>query len=36
MVDLRQVQSIDGAKLVTASIIVKVIEHRQPLQQSLL
>ncbi|MGN6804350.1 MAG: hypothetical protein ACTHJZ_00225 [Trinickia sp.] len=36
MVDLRQVQSIDGAKLVTASIIVKVMEHRQPLQQSLL
>jgi len=36
VVDLRQVQSIEGAKLVTASIIVKVIEHRQPLQQSLL
>lgn len=36
LVDLRQVQSIEGAKLVTESIIVKVIEHRQPLQQSLL
>ena len=36
VVDLRQVQSIEGAKLLTASTIVKVIEHRQPLQQSLL
>jgi len=36
VVDWRQVQSIEGAKLVTESIIVKVIEHRQPLQQSLL
>jgi hypothetical protein len=36
VVDLRQVQVIEGAKLVTESTIVKVIEHRQPLQQSLL
>lgn len=36
VVDLRQVQSIEGAKLVTESTIVEVIEHRQPLQQSLL
>ena len=35
-VDLRQVQSIEGAKLVTESIIATVIEHRQPLQQRLL
>jgi hypothetical protein len=36
VVDLRQVQSIVSAKLVNESIIVKVWEHRQPLQQSLL
>jgi hypothetical protein len=36
VVDLRQVQSIVSAKLVTESTIVKVWEHRQPLQQSLL
>jgi hypothetical protein len=36
VVDLRQVQSIVGAKLVNESIIVKVLEHRQPLQQNLL
>lgn len=36
VVDWRQVQKIEGAKLVTESSIVKVIEHRQPLQQSLL
>ncbi|WGS50599.1 hypothetical protein LFL96_03560 [Paraburkholderia sp. D15] len=36
VVDLRQVQSIAGAKLVIESTIVKVWEHRQPLQQSLL
>lgn len=32
LVDLRQVQRIEGAKLVTESVIVKMIEHRQPLQ----
>ncbi|MGF7129264.1 hypothetical protein P3T40_000731 [Paraburkholderia sp. EB58] len=36
LVDLRQVQSIVNAKLVNESIIVKVLEHRQPLQQSLI
>jgi len=36
VVDLRQVQSIVSAKLVNESIIVKVWEHRQPLQHSLL
>ncbi|PMS18899.1 hypothetical protein C0Z18_16205 [Trinickia dabaoshanensis] len=36
LVDLRQVQTIEGGKLVTESMIVEVIEHRQPLQQSLL
>jgi hypothetical protein len=36
VVDWRQVQKIEGAKLVTESTIVKVHEHRQPLQQSLL
>jgi hypothetical protein len=36
VVDLRQVQSIVNAKLVNESIIVKVLEHRQPLQQSLI
>jgi hypothetical protein len=36
VVDLRQVQSIVGAKLINESIIVKVWEHRQPLQQNLI
>jgi hypothetical protein len=36
VVDLRQVQSIVSAKLVNESMIVKVLEHRQPLQQSLI
>lgn len=36
VVDWRQVQSIEGAKLVTESTIIKVIEHRQPLQHRLL
>lgn len=36
VVDWRQVQKIEGAKLVTEFSIVKVIEHRQPLPQSLL
>lgn len=36
VVDLRQVQSIVNAKLVSESAIVKVWEHRQPLQQNLL
>ena len=36
VVDLRQVQTIEGAKLLTESIIVKMIEHRKPRQQSLL
>ncbi|WP_429349526.1 hypothetical protein [Paraburkholderia sp. Clong3] len=36
LVDLRKVQSVDAGKLVTESIIVKVWEHREPLQQSLL
>lgn len=36
VVDLRQIQSIVGAKLVTESKIVKVWEHRAPLQQELL
>jgi hypothetical protein len=36
LVNLRQVQRIEGAKLVTESVILEVIEHRQPLQQSLL
>jgi hypothetical protein len=36
VVDLRQVQSIVSAKLVNESIIVKVWEHRQPLQQNLI
>jgi hypothetical protein len=33
---LRQVQSIVSAKLVNEPIIVKVWEHRQPSQQSLI
>ena len=36
LVDLRQVQTIEGAKLLTESIIVKMIERRKPPQQSLL
>lgn len=36
IVDLRQTQSIIGAKLTTDFRIVKVIEHREPLQASLL
>jgi hypothetical protein len=36
VVDLRQVQSIVSAKLINESIIVKVLEHRQPLQRSLI
>jgi hypothetical protein len=36
VVELRQVQSIVNAKLVNESIIVKVLEHRLPLQQSLI
>jgi hypothetical protein len=36
VVDLQQVQSIAGAKLVNESIIVKVWEHRDPLPRSLL
>ncbi|WP_224028258.1 hypothetical protein [Paraburkholderia caribensis] len=36
VVELRQVQTVQGAKLVTDSIIVKVWEHRQPLQQNLI
>ncbi|WP_423200779.1 hypothetical protein DFLDMN_006205 (plasmid) [Cupriavidus sp. H19C3] len=36
VVDLRQVQSVSDGKLVTDSIIVKVLEHRLPLQQNLL
>lgn len=36
VVDLRQVQSIVDAKLINESIIVKVWEHRQPLQQNLI
>jgi hypothetical protein len=36
VVDLRQVQSIVDASLVSESAIVKVYEHRQPLQQNLL
>jgi hypothetical protein len=33
LVDLRQVQSVDGGRLNNASTIVKVLEHRAPLQQ---
>jgi hypothetical protein len=36
LVDLRKVQSVDGGKLSTESTIVKVWEHRHPLQQSLI
>lgn len=36
IVDLRQTQSIVGAKLVNEFTIVQVIEHREPLQDSLL
>lgn len=36
VVDLRQVQSIVSAKLVNEPIIVKVWEHRQPSQRSLI
>jgi hypothetical protein len=36
VVDLRGVQTIIGAKLATDWTIVKVLEHRQPLQQTLL
>ncbi|RFU49807.1 hypothetical protein D0B32_01705 [Paraburkholderia sp. DHOC27] len=36
IVDLRQVQTVLGAKLLNESIIVKVWEHRRPLQASLL
>lgn len=36
VVDLRRVQTITGAKLATDWTIVKVLEHRQPLQQTLL
>lgn len=36
VVDLRQTQSIVGARLVNESTIVKVLEHREPLQQDLL
>ncbi|MFC0696768.1 hypothetical protein [Paraburkholderia humisilvae] len=35
LVDLRQVQRIDGGRLNSESTIVKVLEHRQPLQQNL-
>jgi hypothetical protein len=34
VVDLRQVQSINGGRLNQESTIVKVLEHRQPLQQT--
>lgn len=34
MVDLRQVQSVDGGRLTNESTILKVLEHREPLQQS--
>lgn len=36
LVDLRKIQSVENGKLVTESIIVKVWEHRQPLQASLI
>jgi len=36
VVDLRQVQTIAGARLTTDSHIVKVIQHKQPLQDALL
>ncbi|RDV00956.1 hypothetical protein DWV00_01880 [Trinickia dinghuensis] len=36
IVDLRQIQTVLGAKLATESLIVKVLEHRQSLQQSVL
>jgi hypothetical protein len=36
VVDLRQIQSIIGAKLINELVIVKVWEHRQPLQQNLI
>jgi hypothetical protein len=36
VVDLRQIQTVLGAKLLTELRIVKVWEHRQPLQESLL
>ncbi|WP_244113660.1 hypothetical protein [Burkholderia cepacia] len=36
IVDLRQVQSVVGARLVIESSIVKVLEHRAPLQSDLL
>jgi hypothetical protein len=34
MVNLRQVQSVDGGRLNNESMIVKVLEHRDPLQQN--
>ena len=34
MVDLRQVQSVDGGRLNNESMILKVLEHREPLQQN--
>jgi hypothetical protein len=33
MVNLRQVQSVDGGRLSNESMILKVLEHREPLQQ---
>ncbi|MCA8339832.1 hypothetical protein QZM91_24170 [Burkholderia multivorans] len=36
IVDLRQVQSVVGARLVTESTIIKVLDHRAPLQSDLL
>ncbi|MDN7609879.1 hypothetical protein QZM28_24585 [Burkholderia multivorans] len=36
IVDLRQVQSVVGARLITESKIVKVLDHRAPLQSDLL
>lgn len=36
IVDLRQVQSVGGGRLMYESAIVKVLEHREPLQQVLL
>lgn len=36
VVDLRQVQTITAGRLATESTIVRVLEHRQPLQQTLL
>jgi hypothetical protein len=35
LVDLRQIQTVLGKKIATESMIVKVLEHRQPSQQSL-